>query len=405
MTEILKDYLKKIRGALKGWMSKDIDDSVSYYEEFIEDALEQGLSEKQIINKLGSPEKIVKTIKAENNIRKTEDRPGPLKLMKSIIGVPAMKVSAVLGAIVPIVTAYLLYILSVVSYIAIAGGILFSIYAIHQIDPQYARSIIGMIGLAFISAAVFGLFGFIIWRIANLITLHTMKILRQFLNNGRTIDTKRTSLDKRTARQRLKGKKVVLTFLIIFSIGVVLLIPSGLPARYFSIWNSRMPYTYTEKTAQFNAGEVKTIIVETLNSKVLLKNNDADRLKITYQQPDWMEDEITREGSGLSFKEIPNGRLPYMKFVSRHEGMTAVTVELPLKNAVNAVTVRTNGGTVEIPKFIASLYNLSVKAGRGKIVLAGKILHDSTLEQNNHGKGTISIKSSNGEVIINPEEN
>ncbi len=405
MTKIHNDYLKKIREALQGWTPVDIDDAVSYYEEFIEDALEQGLPENQILNRLGSPEQTIKTIKAEHNIQKTEDKPGPLRLMNSIVGIPALKVSVVLGGIVPIVTSYLLYILAIASYIAIAGGVFFSVYAVRQINPQYEWSIIGMAGLALISAAVFGTFGFLTWRIANFITIHTMKLLRKFLNRGRITKTRQTESRIYATGKVRKGKKVLSAFLIIFLIGVVMLIPSGLPTRYFSIWNSKMPSNYTEKEMHFPADEVKTISIAALNSKVILKKTSSDQVTILYQQPDWMKGNVKKEESNLSFAEKPNGRLPYMQFVSRHEGMTSVAVGIPEKNTVDTITITTKGGTVELTQQIADNYNISAIAQPGKIVLDNRVLKDNTLHYRTKGKGTIYIKSNNGAVIINLTEN
>lgn len=402
MTKALEDYLKNIKEALSGWEPADINDTVSYYEEFIEDALEQGLSEKQILKKLGKPKQLIKTIKTENNIRRTEVSPGPLGLFKSIIGIPFLKASIVTGAIVPIVTAYLLYILSVVSYAAIAGGILFCIYAIRQIDPQYTWSIIGMAGMAFISTAVFGFFAFLIWRIANLITLHTMKLLRKFLNKDRGINKDQSTADNRASRKRVKGKRVALTFLFIFAIGVLFLIPSGLPVRYFSIWNSRMPYKYTVKKRSFPADEIKTISVKTLNSQVILKTGDSDKVAVQYQQPDWMTGIITKEGTNLSFTEKPNGRLPYMYFVSRHEGMTSAEIDLPALKAIATVRVQTNGGTVEITQPVTDLYNISANARAGKIIYEGRVLKSGSFFTKKANKSIIYIKNKNGKIIINP---
>ncbi len=269
-------------------------------------------------------------------------------MLKSILGIPALKISIVLGGIIPIVTAYLLYILAVVSYISIAGGVLFSVYAVDQINHRYVWSIIGMIGLTLITASVFAAFGFLIWRIANIITRYTMKLLRKFLNNDRNTETMQPLCRTPAAGKVRKVKKVLSVFLLIFVAGVVMLIPSGLPGRYFSIRNSQMPSNYTEKEMHFPADKVKTISITTLNSKVILKETASGQVAILYQQPDWMKGNIKQEGSGLSFKEKPNGRLPYLQFISRHEGMTSVLLLLPQKSNVDTLNVRTNGGEIEL---------------------------------------------------------
>ncbi len=395
MTNKLEDYLNKIRKALHGWESADINDAVAYYEEFIEDALEGGLSENQILDKLGKPEQIVKTIKTEKNIQNAESNPGPLKLLKSIIGVPFLKVSIVMGGIIPIITAYLLYILAVISYIAVAGGILFSVYAIRQIDPQYVWSVIGMIGLAFISAALFVLFGFTIWKIANLITMHTMKLLRRFLNREKQLSPRKYAEGKRH-----RTKSVLIILLITFTVGVIMLLPSGLPERYFSIWNSRMPDNYKNREMQFLPEKGKSISIETLNSKVIIRNSDSGRITVLYQQPDWMKGNIKSEESVLSISEEPNGRLPCMHFVSRHEGMTSVTVGLPEESLTESIKVHTNGGTVEVAAPVSKQYGITGETEKGTIIVNNKIIKGRIFKQNIKGKGVINIKNKFGNIII-----
>ncbi len=331
--------------------------------------------------------------------------PGPLGLLKSIVGIPALKMSIVLGGSIPIVTAYLLYILAVVLYTSIAGVVLFSLYAVRQINHKYVWSIIGMIGLALITASAFAVCGFLIWRIANIITRYTMKLLRKFLSKDRSTEIIKPLYRVHAAGEIRKVKKVLSVFLIIFVTGVVVLIPSGLPARYFSIRNSRMPTDYAEKEMHFPVDKVKTISITTLNSKVILKKATSGQVTILYQQPDWMKGSVNQEGSGLSFKEKPNGRLPYLQFVSRHEGMTSVLLLLPQKNNVDTLKVWTNGGTVEITEQIAADYNISVAARPGKIMLDERKRKSGILQHRNGGKGTIYIKSNNGAVIINLKVN
>ena len=300
-----------------------------------------------------------------------------------------------MGGIIPIITSYLLYILAVISYIAVAGGILFSVYAIRQIDQQYVWSIIGMIGLAFISTAVFASFGFTVWKIANLITLHTMKLLRRFMNRE-----KQHSPRKYAGGKRRRTKSVLIILLIIFTIGVIMLIPSGLPERYFSIWNSQMPNNYKNREMQFLPDKIKSISIETLDSKVIITKTNSDRITLLYQQPDWMKGNISNKESVLSLKEEPSGRLPYMHFVSRHGGMTSVTVDLPEKSHADSIKVYTDGGTVEVASPVSTQYSITGETEKREIMVNNKPIKGGIFKQDIKGKGAIYIKNKFGDIII-----
>ncbi len=403
MKKIFKDYISKIRSGLKGWTAESIDEAVSYYEEFIEDAVEQGILEQEILDRLGSPREIIDTIKTESNIGRTEKKPGPLGLMKSILGVPALKVSIFLGGLFPIVTAFLLYILSVALYIAIAGGVFISVYGILQIQPQYVWGIIGMAGLGLLSAGIFGALGYLIWQFANLITVHTMKLLRRYLRRNKDRRIKEQALDIDTGKMATGKKRrirtVLISFAVICLIGVVMLIPSGLPARYFSIWNSAMPSSFTVKRGEFKPDEIKAISIKTLNSQVVLKKTISNVIIVSYQEPDWMEGRIDQNGANIVFTETSNGRLPYMQFVSRHEGMTEVTVMLPKTYTAESISIKTNGGTVKI-EGLSDMYDISAEAGKDKIILNNRVLSDTLFQNKGRGMGVIRIEDRNGMVKI-----
>ena len=65
-----KEYLDSIRSKLTGLPEKDIDSAIEYYEEAIEDRIEDGLTEEQAINAVGTPEEIAEKILMDSSIPK-----------------------------------------------------------------------------------------------------------------------------------------------------------------------------------------------------------------------------------------------------------------------------------------------------------------------------------------------
>ncbi len=400
MTERLKGFIQSIKDSLKEWPENDINEAISFYEEFIEDALEEGLSEDEIISRLGMPDSIVKTIKAESRIENVEKRPGPLNLLKSFIAMPALKTSIFIGGIVSFLIAFMLYALAFVSYMGIAGGILIAITGIKQISPDYSLGIIGMVGLAFSSTAIFGITGYLIWKIANILSVRTMHFLRRGIKTQKISLKKDTTASVKSTSLKSKSRKKVITiFLILFITGFILIIPSGLAQRYFSIWNSMRPVSVTVKKSSFSANEIKAIDITTMNSMVVIERNIGNDIQITYEEPDWLSGNLEKRGEIITFKETPNGRLPFMNFISRHEGITTVKVSLPENTSVTKIEIKSNGGNITV-KGLETEYSISVKAGNRKIRYKDMLVEKDRFERKGNSNRVIDIETGNGFVII-----
>ena len=64
------EYLDSIRSKLAGLPEKDINSAIEYYEEAIEDRIEDGLTEEQAIKAVGTPEEIAEKILMDSSIPK-----------------------------------------------------------------------------------------------------------------------------------------------------------------------------------------------------------------------------------------------------------------------------------------------------------------------------------------------
>ena len=64
------EYLDSIKSKLQGLPEKDIQSAIEYYEEAIEDRVEDGLTEEQAINAVGTPDEIAEKILLDSSIPK-----------------------------------------------------------------------------------------------------------------------------------------------------------------------------------------------------------------------------------------------------------------------------------------------------------------------------------------------
>ncbi len=64
------EFLKRLRKSLSGVSKKEKKERLNFYEEMIEDYIEEGLTEEQAVSKIGSTENIARQIKAEEKTKK-----------------------------------------------------------------------------------------------------------------------------------------------------------------------------------------------------------------------------------------------------------------------------------------------------------------------------------------------
>ena len=53
------EFLEKLRNALFGLPNDDIEERIAFYNEMIDDKIEEGLSESQAVSEMGSIERII----------------------------------------------------------------------------------------------------------------------------------------------------------------------------------------------------------------------------------------------------------------------------------------------------------------------------------------------------------
>ena len=76
MDDRLKAFLKELEQKLTGMPEKEIKGVLDYYEEYLNDALEEGKNPDELLTHMDSPDKISAMIKAETSIKKAQSNPG-----------------------------------------------------------------------------------------------------------------------------------------------------------------------------------------------------------------------------------------------------------------------------------------------------------------------------------------
>lgn len=106
------DYLNELRRRLAGLPQEDIDDRVSFYGEMIDDRIEEGLSEEEAIESIGSIESIIAQTMSETPLTKlVKEKIRPKRDLKAweiillVLGAP-LWIPVVLGAIICILALY-----------------------------------------------------------------------------------------------------------------------------------------------------------------------------------------------------------------------------------------------------------------------------------------------------------
>ena len=92
-----QEFLLQLNRALAGLPQEEIEERLTFYSEMIDDRIEEGLSEEEVVAGIGSPHDVAEQIKAdfaptdkENNKEKKKDKWhwGPLEILLVILAAP-----------------------------------------------------------------------------------------------------------------------------------------------------------------------------------------------------------------------------------------------------------------------------------------------------------------------------
>lgn len=123
-----EDFLTKLESRLNGLPKEDVKDRLSFYEEMIDDKMEEGKTEEQAVASLGSVEKVVSQIASDTPlVSLVKERCTPKRKIKAweivliALGFPIWLPLLIVAAVLILVGYLLLWVLSLVSYTAEIG--------------------------------------------------------------------------------------------------------------------------------------------------------------------------------------------------------------------------------------------------------------------------------------------
>jgi len=419
MSEKIDGLMASLRAGLQDLPEEAVRPALDYWAEYIAEALEAGRSEEEILSRL-STEEIVAAIRAEASLVRAESRPGPLRLTgagRSVLrglGGTAGRASLLAAASVPYTLAIGLYLCAVGSFLAVAASAGLTVYEITRMSASSAWERIGAAGLGLFAAGLLGALGLLLWLAANAITRVTLRVLRRGVHRS---DAKEPPPAAPRSPGRWKARRAA--FIVLLALGLLglgLTIPARLPWSYVSIWNSMRPAALTERSWSFDPAEIRTLDLQTLSSGITVRVGSSDLITLRYEEPRWMSGAALRRGDGVSFSETSSGRLPYLEWVARHEGVTTLVMEVPEGYVPREVTLRSGSGPIEVAMpaetirvetengrlgFAASRYAYGVRAmtRNGTISVSGTVLDRTTYEAAG-GPLEAELRSVDGKVEI-----
>ena len=118
-----QEFLSSLRGKLQGLPQQDIDERVSFYEEMINDRIDEGKSEEEAVNELGNVDDVVRTIVGDTSLVKlVKHKMTPKRKMRGwgivllILGFPLWFPLALTALILLLVGYSLIWVLVIVTY-------------------------------------------------------------------------------------------------------------------------------------------------------------------------------------------------------------------------------------------------------------------------------------------------
>lgn len=362
-------FNESLKKQLEDLPKQEVEEALSYYEEYLNEADEAGKDLNEILEELGSPENIAGIIRMENSIIRAQRSPGLKNFTKVLT-------NAFHGVKTPL-TIFLLSIFVIVSFSVVAmfyagalvtfiGAVVIAmgfIYEALKIPLQFTMDVIGTLGVAFFGAGILFMAAYGLYKLGRLMVRVSTRQIRWIQSkSGKPMP----DVSEQKSGKKSNFRRIILTCAAISVLGLVLSSVSGLPLKYFTIFNSMKPGNISMRTAEFDPAEINKISVTTAHSCIKLIRNSSDKIIISYEQPDWLDYEVSSSGSMLSFYEKSNGRLPLFKLATLHESRTELIVSIPENYSPEVINVETTGGFVNITGLDE---NINVKTYTGSVFL------------------------------------
>lgn len=363
MNEKLKAFLDELSHQLNGLPEVERMEVLNYYEEYMNDALDEGVSPEKLLSTLESPINIAASIKAEISIRNMKNKPG-LKNYSKVVKYTRIGIKRPLSIFLfsllifaTYITAICLFTVTIAS--AAAACVVFATFMAEalKIPSQYPADIIGTIAMGVFFAGLMMLVAWGLYNLCGLLFRSSADLIARMLNkkSKSTSDSIRVpSNDGSCDNMKSTGRKVNVSALVfkiglgIIATGLVIALATGLPTKMFMLFNSMKPSNITIQQWEYNTDSVTNISINTVHSNIKVIRSNSDKIEIQYEQSDWLKPEISSTGRQLTFTEKSNGRMPLFSLVTMHENSAELTIALPESYKADDMTLESKGGFIFI---------------------------------------------------------
>lgn len=371
-------------------------EALNYYEEYMNDALDEGVSLDELISRLDSPEKIAAMLLAETSIRKAQSSPG-LKNYASVVKYARFNITRPLSIFLFSIIIFFTYSIAVTLFLgavisAAAASVILPVFVYEALKMPLSSlsDIIGTIGAGVFGAGLFILTAYGFYMLCRwFIRLSTSLISRMLKKADRP---KSDPGEYPYERSRI-SKQPLRAGLAIIAVGLIISLSTGLPVKQFMIYNSMKPANITVQEWSYDSKKVKTISLTTAHSHIRLKKGKSDKIEMEYEQADWLKPEISLENGKLKFAEVSNGSMPFFSLVTMHENRADLIIKLPADFSAEELKLESKGGFIHIE---STEYAVEAKTYTGSIYLESE---DSSAAGNIEAITSTGLIVSNGKNI------
>ena len=370
MNEKLKAFLDELNLQLNGLPEAERIEILNYYEEYISDAAEEGVSPEELLSRLESPADIAASIKTESSIRNMRNRPD-LKNYSKVVKYARIGIKRPLTIFLFSLLIFMTYSIAVCLFIvtvasAASACAILPVFVAEamKIPSSYIADAMGTIGMGIFFAGLMALIAWGLSKLSGLLFRLSAGLIARMLNKNtgpqpkgtENNDAKDSYSNENTGKNPNLSVLVLKISLSVIAAGLVIALASGLPTKMFMLFNSFKPGNITVQEWEYSTDSVDKISIYTAHSNIRMTTGNSDKIKIRYEQSDWLESEISNAGKQLTFAENPNGRMPLFSLVTMHENRAELTVSLPEGYKAENVELESRGGFIYITDTIAPVH-------------------------------------------------
>ncbi len=427
MEEKIENFLKELKENLSGLPADEIKRALTFYEEYISDALEAGNSAEEIRGRLKAPSEIAgdiaASLKFNRSLDRIEESPGlrnlavAMRNVSRVLTTPLAAFVLVIFELVPVTLMLSFLICCLASGISAVAVFTALLYEAVRVPSGAVLSLIGTLAASIFFSGLLVLLTYGFYVLARLCIRLTARVARRFMRRS---GTHPSGYEGNTESREYKPRRFGIIVTGITVLAFIVLFLSGLPVTYFRIFNSEKIETSIQaiNLSSETAG-LRGIRIITMNSMVRIAYGSSKTIGIRYEETPWLSYTLGSEDGILTFREVSTGRLPLYLLASLHESLTEVTVSLPAEYEPDTVVIETTGGHVRADGIRKGLKittlngninvtlpedsGLSAFSKNGSIFVAGNETGLKTpkgIELRYDGKGETQLATTNGSISV-----